>query len=78
MRRNDNFGFRVNEIERAMIAGLAKRLQRSESDVVRLLIREAARELVEQNHAASNVVNADAPMQRDAARQVGTIQNAVA
>lgn len=54
MRRNDNFGLRVSEIERAMIAGLAKRLQRSESDVVRLLIREAARELAEQNHAASS------------------------
>ena len=54
MARMDNFGFRVSDAERAMIALLAERLQRLQSDAVRLLIREAARELAEQNHAASN------------------------
>ena len=52
MRRNDNFGFRVSEIERAMIADLAKRLRRSESDAVRLLIREAVRNLQMQDQIA--------------------------
>jgi predicted nucleic acid-binding protein len=52
MRRNDNFGFRVSEVERAMIADLAKRLRRSESDAVRLLIREAVKNLQMQDQVA--------------------------
>ncbi len=52
MRRNDNFVFRVSEVERAMIADLARYFQRSESDAVRLLIREAVHELGAQNQMA--------------------------
>ncbi|MCK4314808.1 MAG: hypothetical protein KAX24_03460 [Anaerolineae bacterium] len=36
---------RVNSEERQMLVALAQRLQRSQSDAVRLLIREATREL---------------------------------
>jgi len=43
--RLDTFAMRVNAEERRMLLALAKRLQRSQSDVVRLLIREAVREL---------------------------------
>jgi hypothetical protein len=46
MSRIDTFTFRVNTNERRMLKALAERLQRSQSDAVRLLIREAARELV--------------------------------
>ncbi len=43
--RYDTFTFKVNRDERRMIEGLAARLERSQSDVLRLLVREAAREL---------------------------------
>ncbi len=46
MPRRDTFTFRVNADERQLIAALADRLQRSQSDAVRLLIREAAHELL--------------------------------
>jgi hypothetical protein len=42
MRRSEAFGLRVDGTERQMIIALAKRLQRSQSDAVRLVIREAA------------------------------------
>lgn len=43
--RLDTFAMRVNSEERQMLVALAQRLQRSQSDAVRLLIREATREL---------------------------------
>jgi hypothetical protein len=55
MSRIDLFTLRVNDAERRMIALIAERLQRSQSDAVRLLIREAARELEMQSQVASNV-----------------------
>jgi len=55
--RTDLFTMRVNDNERAMIAAIAKLLQRTQSDAVRLLIREAARNLQAQRDA-----------ERDAAR----------
>jgi hypothetical protein len=55
MSRIDLFTLRVNDAERRMIALIAERLQRSQSDAVRLLIREAARELETQSQVASNV-----------------------
>lgn len=39
------FAFLVNGDERARIRTLAERLQRSESDAVRLIVREAVRQL---------------------------------
>jgi hypothetical protein len=46
MSRVNAFTFRINAEERRLLAALANRLQRSQSDTVRLLIREAAKELV--------------------------------
>ena len=43
--RLDTLAVRVNQEEREMVKGLAQRLQRTQSDAVRLLIREAARGL---------------------------------
>ena len=44
--RRKTFTMRVNEQERQMLGALARRLQRTQSDTVRLLLREATRELV--------------------------------
>jgi hypothetical protein len=52
--RNDLFTMRVNETERQMIVAIAVRLQRTQSDAVRLLIREAARELETQTQTAND------------------------
>ena len=43
--RLDTLAVRVNQEEREMVKGLTQRLQRTQSDAVRLLIREAARGL---------------------------------
>lgn len=45
MARYDTFTFRVNKEERQMLETLASRLQRSQSDAVRLLVREAVAQL---------------------------------
>ena len=45
MARLETFTFRVDDEERKMITRLSKRLQRSQSDSVRLLIREAYQQL---------------------------------
>jgi hypothetical protein len=45
MRRNEMFGFRVSNEERQLIAALANCLQRSQSDAVRFVVINAAREL---------------------------------
>jgi hypothetical protein len=45
MSRFDNFTLRVSTTERELIAAVARRLERNESDTVRLLVREKAREL---------------------------------
>ena len=44
--RRDTFAMRLNVKERRMLMALARRLQRSRSDTVRLLVREAVRELI--------------------------------
>lgn len=46
MSRIDTFTFRVNANERRILAALAEYLNRSQSDALRVLIREAARELI--------------------------------
>lgn len=43
--RHDTFTFLCNSDERRMIATLAQRLQRSQSDAVRFVIREAVNSL---------------------------------
>jgi hypothetical protein len=43
--RRDTFAMRVNVEERRMLETLARHLQRSQSDTVRLLVRGAMREL---------------------------------
>ncbi len=45
MQRVTQFAFRVSEDERQAIANLAVRLQRSQSDAVRFVVIEAARQL---------------------------------
>jgi hypothetical protein len=45
MNRLDTFKLRVNETERRLIAAVAQRLDRNESDAVRLLVKERAREM---------------------------------
>jgi hypothetical protein len=45
MNRLDTFKLRVNETERKLITVVAQRLERNESDTVRFLLREKAREL---------------------------------
>jgi len=45
MIRIDNFTLRVSTDERQLIAAVAQRLDRNESDTVRHLLREKAREL---------------------------------
>jgi len=44
------FGFRVNRNERRMIEALAARLSRTQSDCVRLIVREAARGLLQDHN----------------------------
>ncbi len=44
MNRWDSFTFRVNPDERRVIAALAEKLQRTQSDAVRFVILEAAKE----------------------------------
>lgn len=57
MARQKTFTFRVSRDERRMLESLAQRLERSKSDAVRLLIREAARELVKQQRGKQGVVS---------------------
>ena len=64
MRRRDTFTFKVSDDERRMIAALSHRLERSQSDAVRLLIREAVKGLEAQpsdwRNAREGVQNARA------------------
>ncbi len=45
LKRAIHFSFRTDGEERQMIARIAERLERSEGDSVRLLVRAAAREM---------------------------------
>jgi hypothetical protein len=47
-KRNQFFDFRINDIERQMLGAVAEVLERTKSDTLRLLIRHAAQELVDQ------------------------------
>ena len=48
------FTFRVNQEEREMISAMAKQLQRTQSDAIRLIIREAADSLLNRLDVADN------------------------
>jgi hypothetical protein len=56
MPRHDTFTFRVNHKEGEMLEKLAERLQRSRSDAVRLLIREAVAQLDPQHESQAPAV----------------------
>lgn len=45
MARRDNFTFRVNQSDRQNLKKLAKHLQRSQSDAIRVLVRETVAQL---------------------------------
>lgn len=46
MAREQFFTLRVNEVELRLIADLAAHLQRTQSDTIRLVVREAAKSLL--------------------------------
>jgi len=48
MTRCDIFTFRISQDERRLISALAERLQRTQSDAVRFVVINAARELAAQ------------------------------
>lgn len=47
MAKYQRFTFACDKQDRRMLSDIARRLERSQSDAVRLLIREAARELAQ-------------------------------
>ena len=55
MIRTERFTLRVTPTEQTMIGELARRLQRSQSDALRLIIREALRELERQGSPSPHV-----------------------
>lgn len=54
-RRRDTFTFLVNRRERELIAELAKRLQRSQGDTLRFLVREAHGQLMPEEAGSTSV-----------------------
>lgn len=56
MARFGRFTLRVNKLEQQMIALLSQRLQRSQSDAVRLIIRVAATEVLLKEDVADQAV----------------------
>jgi hypothetical protein len=74
MRRSDLFALRISSAERQMITALANRLQRSQSDAVRLVIREAVNALdpgnpVQTSNAAMRCRTPSTAGEKDAPRQ---------
>ncbi len=65
MFRTDTFGFRVTDEERGLLKAVAERLQRDESDTIRLLVRNVAQELGV-THITQNDQETDASGQRAA------------
>lgn len=63
--RSDTFAMRVNAAERRMLGALARQLRRSQSDTVRLLIREAVRELARPTEAEGLSEPSKAQMQQN-------------
>lgn len=67
MNRVEVFAFRVSNEERRAIVDLATRLQRSQSDAVRFVVVEAARQLIQ----ADSVSIADLPKQMQEIKHEG-------
>ena len=65
MARRDFFTLRVNQVERHMLENLDDRLQRTQSDTVRLLIREAARELAVSDPQPQTAVSPQVPVPQE-------------
>lgn len=61
MARFERFTFLCDRSERRAIAELAERLQRSQSDAVRFVVVEAARQLVQADTAPVGAVRAEDP-----------------
>ena len=61
MNRVEIFAFRVSNVERRAIADLAARLQRSQSDAVRFVVIEAARQLSQAENPAPVALPAEDP-----------------
>lgn len=59
MARIDTFTFKVNRDERLLIERLAQRLQRTQSDAMRFLIREAARALADDHTGQADQVGGE-------------------
>lgn len=73
MARLDTFTFRVTEDERKMIAELSERLQRSQSDSVRLVVRTAFETLFndERQQAFENGRDVERRIAKDRERAAG-------
>ncbi len=74
MARIDNFVFRVNAEERRLIAALAQRLRRTESDAVRFVICETMQAL-EAEVTPSEAGAAEASEAADVAQQAEGASN---
>ena len=46
--KNKFFDFRISDVERQMLGAVAEVLERTKSDTLRMLIRHAAKELIDQ------------------------------
>jgi hypothetical protein len=68
MARYERFTFLCDEIERRAIADLAARLQRSQSDAVRFVVIEAAKQLTQTDIAPITVL----PVEGTKATERGT------
>jgi hypothetical protein len=65
MMRSQRFTFVCNDDERRILSALADYLQRSQSDALRLLIREASRELIADAPAQGARLTASAPREEE-------------
>lgn len=65
--RSETFSLRVNIAEQQMLEALARKLQRSRSDVVRLLVREALLQLKKSETTAIRGEEATTPEEADGA-----------
>ncbi len=63
MNRVETFAFRVSNGERRAIADLASRLQRSQSDAVRFVVVEAAKQLTQAERALVSNSTTEDPKQ---------------